>query len=198
MTDKSLPSRDTPRNWRMRAEEIRSLSDGMKDIEAKAMMLRIAADYDWLAERAELNTAGSITHRPGMDDAQQQIQLSGAMATLEHVNSWFYTALKNMIHGLSMFDGHQRLILCNDCYGEIYSLTPDQMKPGTTLRAILKDRMADSGPEEIDAYIENRVRVIHSSDSSYAETIIHDDKYSAEAHRVPQLERNHARNEVTD
>jgi len=44
---------DNPRQWRMRAEEIRSLSEDMRDANAKAIMLRIAADYDRLAEGAE-------------------------------------------------------------------------------------------------------------------------------------------------
>jgi len=52
--------RQEPRTWHMRAEEARAIADEMKEGEPKAIMLRIADDYDRLAEWAEKSLSGPI------------------------------------------------------------------------------------------------------------------------------------------
>ena len=42
-----------PEHWRMRAEEVRVLAEVMNDAEAQSIMMRIASDYERLADRLE-------------------------------------------------------------------------------------------------------------------------------------------------
>jgi hypothetical protein len=41
------------KHWRDRAAQMRVLSDEMKDFEARTLMLKLANDYDKIADRAE-------------------------------------------------------------------------------------------------------------------------------------------------
>ena len=42
-----------PAHWRSRAQEMRLLAEGAQDAAAKDTMLKVAKDYERLAERAE-------------------------------------------------------------------------------------------------------------------------------------------------
>ncbi len=60
---------------------------------------------------------------------------------LQDQNDQLDAALNNMSQGLAMFDSEQRLVVCNQLYGEMYKLSPEQMQPGTTVRQILEYRL---------------------------------------------------------
>ena len=50
------------------------------------------------------------------------------------------TALNNMTQGVVMFDNAERLVICNDRYREMYSLSPDVAKTGCILLDLVKHR----------------------------------------------------------
>jgi hypothetical protein len=53
------PTVDDPKHWHDRAAEMRALSATMNDIETRAIMLRLADDYNKLADRAEERAKGT-------------------------------------------------------------------------------------------------------------------------------------------
>src|SRR5262245_13490960 len=72
-------------------------------------------------------------------------------------NIRFEAALENMPHALCMFDGEQRLVVCNSNFSRLYDLSPDDTRPGTSLQAILQRRIAAGNcPENVDDYFESR------------------------------------------
>jgi hypothetical protein len=47
-----------PKHWQDRAEEARAMAEQLTDEKSRDAMLRIAKDYDKLAERAEVRLRG--------------------------------------------------------------------------------------------------------------------------------------------
>ena len=74
---------------------------------------------------------------------QQHRLLKEHEKTLQARNNQLDATINNMLQGLAMFDAEQRLIVCNKLYAEMYGLTPEQVKPGTTVREIFDYRMAN-------------------------------------------------------
>jgi len=52
----------------------------------------------------------------------------------------FREALNNISQGVCMFDAEQRIIVASQPFCAIYKLTPDQVRPGTTMRELLEHR----------------------------------------------------------
>jgi PAS domain S-box-containing protein len=122
--------------------------------------------------------------------AARQAQILAATGELQH-SKWSFeqsnlllqTALKNMAHGMCMFDDHQRLVVCNERYGQMYGLAPaDQARH--TLRSILEARVAAGyAPQNADDYIRKRLDEVAVGRSYYAENKLSDGRVYAVTHR---------------
>ena len=62
---------------------------------------------------------------------------------LREANLQLDAALNNMVQGLAMFDREHRIVIANRRYAELYGLTPEQVKPGTSIREIVESRIAN-------------------------------------------------------
>jgi methyl-accepting chemotaxis protein len=59
---------------------------------------------------------------------------------LSRINLRMRVAINNMSQGLCMFDGNERLVVCNQRYMKMYNLSPDIVKPGCSLESLLEYR----------------------------------------------------------
>ncbi len=64
-------------------------------------------------------------------------------------------ALNNMSQGLVMFDSANRLVVCNRRYFEMYGLSSNIVRPGSTLRELIEHRAAAGsfGGDDVEQYI---------------------------------------------
>ena len=107
------------------------------------------------------------THQDEVGDIARAVTVfqSNAVALLDNevrlktVNQHFDVALNNMSHGLCMFDSNSRIVVCNQRYLELYGLSPEQGRPGTTLREILEARIANGifGEGSPEDYLRERL-----------------------------------------
>jgi diguanylate cyclase (GGDEF)-like protein/PAS domain S-box-containing protein len=77
------------------------------------------------------------------------------------------TAISHMSQGLLLFDSSERLIICNRRYIEMYGLSRDVVKPGCTLRELLRYRQATGS--------------FHGDVERYCDDILHNHARSATA-----------------
>ncbi len=60
------------------------------------------------------------------------------------------TALNNMTQGLNLFDAEGRLVVCNERYLQMYGLSADVVKPGSTVRELVRARVASGSFFSVD------------------------------------------------
>jgi diguanylate cyclase (GGDEF)-like protein/PAS domain S-box-containing protein len=125
----------------------------------------------------------------GLDQLVQKrtADLREREAELRAQNLRFDAALTNMGHALCMFDQDERLIVCNDRYSDMYGLTREQTKPGTSLRTILEARVeAGSSPENSKDYVQQRLQEVRNGKSYYTENELRDGRIVAVNHQPMQ------------
>ena len=103
-----------------------------------------------------VGTHDDVTEREQLSARlEQQNQLLVAKEEqLRTQNIHLDAALNNMVQGLAMFDAGHRLVLCNRRFIEIYGLSPEQARVGTTLRQLIEHRFdnglaSDRSPQEL-------------------------------------------------
>jgi PAS domain-containing protein len=69
-------------------------------------------------------------------------ELKNTNDRFRHQNLLLDTALENMVQGLAMYDAEARVVIANDRYAELYGMDPAHIRPGTTLREIVEQRLA--------------------------------------------------------
>src|SRR6188474_3225249 len=70
--------------------------------------------------------------------------------------------LNNMTQGVVLFDVHERVLVVNDRYVEMYGLSPGVVKPGCTLMELIQNRITTGSlnidPEKYRSEIMTAVR----------------------------------------
>jgi PAS domain S-box-containing protein len=69
---------------------------------------------------------------------------------LDENSSFLSMVINNMTQGVILFDAHERVLVCNDRYVEMYGLSPDVVKVGCTLEDLIRNRIT-TGSLDIDA-----------------------------------------------
>jgi len=112
---------------------------------------RRTTDGCWLA------THDDITEQKDQIQALRQREWE-----LARQNMRFEAAVDNMSQGLCMFDSKQRLIICNKPYADLYDMPEELVRPGTTLEAILRNRVERGVHPERGAedYIRARLELV--------------------------------------
>ena len=74
--------------------------------------------------------------------------------------------VNNMTQGVVLIDAHERVLVCNDRYVDMYRMSREIVRPGCTLSDLIKNRIATGSlnidPEKYRAEILNAVRPGHN------------------------------------
>ena len=126
---------------------------------------RLSDGRDICISRRPLHDGGWVTTH---EDVSERERLK---EKLQQQNDQLDAALNNMSQGLAMFDREQRLVVGNKRYAEMYHLTSEQVRPGTTMRQLLEYRAASGGHSTTgpERFIENALEEFNKGCNSIRE-----------------------------
>ena len=102
------------------------------------------------ATRTPVEGGGFVAiHQDITEDIERLDALEASHTQIAIQKQRFEAALANMSHGLSMYDADWRLVTCNDRYLEMFGLSKEFARPGTSFHEILNHRRA-AGAEPMD------------------------------------------------
>jgi diguanylate cyclase (GGDEF)-like protein/PAS domain S-box-containing protein len=175
------------------ARQLAKASNGSGDIDLQALLALVSEAYgqsDSDRHRTDRSISLMISELEQLNRSldglvqERTAALREREAELKAQNLRFDAALKNMPHGLCMFDRDERLIVCNELYTEMYGLRSDQAAPGATLRSVLEARVvAGNSPDDTEKYIEDRLAEVRRREPYYTENTMRDGRTFAVNHR---------------
>ncbi|HXL66066.1 MAG TPA: EAL domain-containing protein [Xanthobacteraceae bacterium] len=175
------------------ARQLAKAAKASGEVDLQALLALVAAAYEQSdADRQRTDRSMSLMIgeleqlNHGLDQLvrERTAELREREFELQAQNLRFDAALENMPQGLCMFDRNERLIVCNERYGEMYGLSPVQTKPGVTLRSILEARVQRGyHPDEPGLYVENILAKVRNSQPYYTEYPMSDGRIFAIHHR---------------
>ena len=131
---------DVLRNMRERVARKRAnhLMSFPGDGRVLSVSIQPRTDCGWVV------TLHDVTERERLNARllEQNALLQQREEELAAQNTRFDTAISNMSQGMCLYDAQQRIVFANNRFAEIYGLTGEQVKPGTTLRQIFEARFA--------------------------------------------------------
>jgi diguanylate cyclase (GGDEF)-like protein/PAS domain S-box-containing protein len=122
------------------------------------------------------------THEDITQQKRDQDQLVANAAALERINARFDAAINSMSQGFCLFDAQQRVVVSNRRYAEIYGLSPEQIRPGTSLSAILELRRQRGTELKIDPEV---YLAQHTEKSAEVQELADGRIVSIARHRMP-------------
>ena len=95
-------------------------------------------------------------------------------AALHEQNTLFEAALRYLPVGFSMFDGEQRLIMCNPAYRQLYRLAEEATRDGTHFADIVSSLTQRKGHDGTDFSVAQHLRKLGDG-TAFTETVLLDD-----------------------